>query len=138
MGEFCQDTGVYPYSFTISVLGFLMTTESQDLSLMSHPKDGAIMPTPFPFPHILKIKRHSFCTPVSLIPLPIIGVPFKRISMDLIGPLPKSTQGHEYMLVIMDYATKCPKAVPLQKATSCNIAKELMLLFSHVGIHMTS
>ncbi len=24
-----------------SVMGFLMTTESQDLGLMSHPKDGA-------------------------------------------------------------------------------------------------
>lgn len=58
--------------------------------------------------------------------------------MDLIGPLPKSTQGHKYMLVIVHYVTMYPKAVPLRKATSRNIAKELMLLFSHVGIHITS
>ncbi len=38
--EFCQDTGVTPLLFTMSVMGFLMTTESQDLSLTSHPKDG--------------------------------------------------------------------------------------------------
>ncbi len=38
--EFGQDTGVTPYSFTRSALGFLMTTESQDLGLTSHPKDG--------------------------------------------------------------------------------------------------
>ncbi len=39
--EFGQDTGVTPYSFTRSAMGFLMTTESQDLGLTSHPKDGA-------------------------------------------------------------------------------------------------
>ncbi len=33
--------GLYPYSFSKDILGFLMTTESQDLSLSSHLKDGA-------------------------------------------------------------------------------------------------
>ncbi len=37
-GEFGQDTGVTPLLFTRSAIGFLMTTESQDLSLTSHPK----------------------------------------------------------------------------------------------------
>ncbi len=40
-GEFGQDTGVTPLHFTRSAMGFLMTTESQDLGLTSHPKDGA-------------------------------------------------------------------------------------------------
>ncbi len=39
--EFGQDTGVTPLLFTRSVMGFLMTTESQDLGLTSHLKDGA-------------------------------------------------------------------------------------------------
>ncbi len=39
--EFGQDTGVTLLLFTRSAMGFLMTTESQDLSLTSHPKDGA-------------------------------------------------------------------------------------------------
>ncbi len=38
--EFGQDTRVTPLLFTRSAMGFLMTTESQDLGLMSHPKDG--------------------------------------------------------------------------------------------------
>ncbi len=38
-GEFGQDTGVTPLLFTRSAMGFLMTTESQDLGLTSHPKD---------------------------------------------------------------------------------------------------
>ncbi len=33
---------LHPYSFSKDILGFLMTTESHDLSLMSHPKDGEI------------------------------------------------------------------------------------------------
>ncbi len=36
--EFGQDTGVTPLLFMRSAMGFLMTTESQDLDLTSHPK----------------------------------------------------------------------------------------------------
>ncbi len=39
--EIGQDTGVTPLLFTRNAMGFLMTTESQDLGLTSHPKDGA-------------------------------------------------------------------------------------------------
>ncbi len=39
-GEFGQDTGVIPLLFTRSAMRFLMTTESQELGLTSHPKDG--------------------------------------------------------------------------------------------------
>ncbi len=36
---FGQDTGVTPLLFKRSSMGFVMTTESQDLGLTSHPKD---------------------------------------------------------------------------------------------------
>ncbi|XP_053095656.1 uncharacterized protein K02A2.6-like [Pangasianodon hypophthalmus] len=72
--------------------------------------------------------------PVLLIPLPIIIIPFERIGMDLVGLLPKSARGQEYILVIVDYAILYPEAVLLQKATSWNTACELLLLFSRVGI----
>ncbi len=35
--------GLHPYSFSKDILGFLMTTESQDRSLTSHAKDGAFL-----------------------------------------------------------------------------------------------
>ncbi len=41
MDEYGQDAGVTPNFFSKDILGFLMTTESQDLGLTSHPKDGA-------------------------------------------------------------------------------------------------
>ncbi len=72
--------------------------------------------------------------PSPLIPLPILEVPFERIGMDLVGPLPKSARGHEHILVIVDYATRYPEAIPLRKATSKAIAQGLFLLCSRVGI----
>ncbi len=38
-----QDTGVTTLLFMRSAMGFLMITESQDLGLTSHPKDGAFL-----------------------------------------------------------------------------------------------
>ena len=69
-----------------------------------------------------------------LIPLPIIDVPFSRIGMDVVGPLPKSGRGHKYILVIVDYATRYPEAIPLRAATAKAVAHELLTLFSRVGI----
>ncbi|XP_075939166.1 uncharacterized protein LOC142940136 [Anarhichas minor] len=69
-----------------------------------------------------------------LIPLPIIDVPFSRIAMDLVGPLAKSARGHQYILVILDYATRYPEAIPLRNMTTKRIARELIYLFSRVGI----
>lgn len=54
--------------------------------------------------------------------------------MDLVEPLPKSTRGHEYILVIVNYTTRYPEAILLWKATSNNIAYELMALFSWISI----
>lgn len=55
---------------------------------------------------------------VPLIPLPIITVPFKRIGMDLLRPLPKSDQCHKYILVIMDYISRYLDLTPVWKTTS--------------------
>ena len=41
-----------------------------------------------------------------LIPPPIVDDPFKRIAMDIVGPLPRSRSGNRYVLVICDYATR--------------------------------
>ena len=69
-----------------------------------------------------------------LIPMPIIETPFERIALDIVGPLPKTSRGHRYLLVILDYATRYPEALPLRAATSKAVARELTLLFSRVGL----
>ena len=69
-----------------------------------------------------------------MILLPVMGEPFERIAMDIIGPLPKTRQGHRYVLVVCDYATRYPEAIPLKKFTAPAIAEELIGLFSQHGV----
>ena len=69
-----------------------------------------------------------------LIPLPIIEEPFQRIAMDIVGPLPRSYNGNKYVLVICDYATRYPEAIPLRSIDAEHIAEELIKMFSRVGI----
>lgn len=69
-----------------------------------------------------------------LLPLPVISVPFQRIAMDIVGPLEKSSAGHQYILVVSDYATRYPEAVPLRSTTTPKIINALIQLFSRVGI----
>ena len=66
--------------------------------------------------------------------MPIIETQFDRIALDIVGPLPKTSRGHRYILVLVDYATRYPEALPLRAATAKAVAKELLLLFSRVGI----
>ena len=66
--------------------------------------------------------------------MPIIDTPFDRIALDIVGPLPKTSRGHRYILVLVDYATRYPEALSLRAATAKAVARELMLLFSRMGI----
>ena len=69
-----------------------------------------------------------------MIPLPVIGEPFQRIAMDIVGPLLRSRQGHRYILIICDYATRYPEAFPLKTIDAPHVAEELMKFFSQVGV----
>ena len=69
-----------------------------------------------------------------MIPLPIIHEPFQRIAMDVVGPLPKTGQGHRYILVVCDYSTRYPEAFPLKRFTATAVAEQLVELFSRHGI----
>ena len=66
--------------------------------------------------------------------MPLIELPFQRIAMDVVGPLPRSRLGNKYILTICDYATRYPEAIALPSTEASRIAKELVSLFSRVGI----
>ncbi|KAG1956974.1 gag-pol fusion protein [Pimephales promelas] len=66
-------------------------------------------------------------------PLPVIGIPFEQLGMDVVGPLERSKTGNRYMLVINDYATRYPEVFPLKKVTAKNVALCLVQLFARVG-----
>jgi hypothetical protein len=42
-------------------------------------------------------------------PIPVSG-PFKRVGIDIFGPVPASKNGNRYMIVATDYLTKWPEA----------------------------
>ena len=66
--------------------------------------------------------------------MPLVELPFRRIAMDVVGPLPRSRSGNKYILTICDYATRYPEAIALPSTEASQIAKELVSLFSRVGI----
>ena len=69
-----------------------------------------------------------------MIPLPVVAEPFAKIAMDIVGPLPRSRSGNQYVLVVCDYGTRYPEAVPLRTVDAETVAEELMVIFSRVGI----
>ena len=69
-----------------------------------------------------------------LIPLPIMDEPFKRIAMDIVGPLPRSSSGKRYILVICDYATRYPEAIALRTIDTPMVAEELVKFFARMGV----
>eukprot|EP00731_Ephydatia_muelleri_P004053 Em0002g229a len=60
--------------------------------------------------------------------------PFSRIAMDIVGPLPRSRAGNKYILVICDYATRYPEAVPLKSIDAESVAEELIKVFARMGV----
>ena len=77
---------------------------------------------------------HSRVRRAPLQPLPVISEPFSRIAMDIVGPLPRSYWGNKYILVVCDYATRYPEAIPLKSIDAPHIAEELVTIFSRVGV----
>ncbi|KAM9717937.1 uncharacterized protein ACNS7B_021418 isoform 1-T1 [Menidia menidia] len=67
-------------------------------------------------------------------PLPLMEVPFERVGMDLIGPFHRSARGYRFVLVLVDYATRYPEAVPLRTISAKSVAQALFQVISRVGI----
>ncbi|XP_022095014.1 uncharacterized protein LOC110981615 [Acanthaster planci] len=67
--------------------------------------------------------------------MPLIDTPFKRIAVDLVGPIhPVTDQGNRYILVVVDYATRYPEAVALPRIESERVAEALLEVYSRLGI----
>ena len=69
-----------------------------------------------------------------MMPLPVIGEPFRRIAMDIVGPLPRTRRRHRFILVLSDYATRYPEATPLRTTSASNKAGALIDIFTRHGI----
>ena len=80
-------------------------------------------------------KAKSTSTPrAPLQSLQIIETPFKRLAMDVFGPLKRTKRGNKYVLVIMDYATKWPEAFPLWNVEATTVVDCLLEVTARTGI----
>ena len=70
--------------------------------------------------------------PVPMINTPI-GRPWEMLGVDILKVL-ISCQGNSYLLVIQDYFTKWPIAIPLQDQTAASVVRALTDTFSIYGI----
>ena len=50
--------------------------------------------------------------------------------MDVVGPLPKTSSGNKYVLVICDYVTRYPEAIPMKSVDAETVAEELVKVFA--------
>lgn len=55
----------------------------------------------------------------------VISRPFELLCADLVGPLPKSTSGFQYILVVADCFSKFPLLFPLRTATAISVCKAI-------------
>ena len=68
--------------------------------------------------------------PLTTIP---IGQPWEMVAVDILQ-LPMSTQHNKYLLVVQDYFTKWPEAIPIPDQTANRITQELVQVFSRFGL----
>lgn len=64
---------------------------------------------------------------------PLIEIPFSRVAVDIVGPLPASSRGFRYIFTLVDYATRYPEAIPLRRIETEDVAEAMMAIFSRVG-----
>ncbi|GFW28844.1 retrovirus-related Pol polyprotein from transposon 412 [Trichonephila clavipes] len=55
-----------------------------------------------------------------------VGAPFELIAFDILGPLPRSSDGNKNILVVMDYFTKWPEAYPIPDQEASTVAEVLV------------
>ena len=71
---------------------------------------------------------------VPILKMPLLDTPFKRVAVDLIGPIfPSSEKGYRYILSMADYATRYPDAVLLKNIDTETVAEALLDMYSRLG-----
>ena len=64
-----------------------------------------------------------------------VGAPLERVAVDVLGPLPTSSSGNKYILILGDYFTKWVEAYPLENQQAVTVAEVIVKeLISRFGV----
>ena len=69
-----------------------------------------------------------------LVPMPIVGVPFRKVAIDMVAPPPRTKRGNKYVLVLVGYATRYPEAAAVPTLEAVRVAEELVNISSRTGL----
>ena len=86
--------------------------------------------------HICQVvgKVNKPIPPAPLAPIPVVSVPFYKVIVDCVGPLPRSKKGNQYLLTIMCSMTRYPEAIPLRNIKSKSVVQALLKFFTYFGV----
>ena len=70
-------------------------------------------------------------------PIKVVHNPFEYIVIDIVGPLPKTKGGSQYMLTIMCQTSRFPEAIALKNTRAKTIVKALVKFFTYFGFPKT-
>lgn len=74
-------------------------------------------------------------TKVPLGKMPLIHEPFKRVAVDLVGPIQTATdRGNRYILTLVDVTSRYPETVALKGIEAEKVAEALVEIFCRLGI----
>ena len=80
-----------------------------------------------------KTKRAEHFSDTLLQPI-LASKPFEIWGIDFVGPLPRTARGMQYILVLTDYFSKWPEAIPTRDQTAETVVKKLVELFARFGV----
>ena len=66
-------------------------------------------------------------------PLPCAGVPFQKVALDIVGPLPRTKHENKYLFTTMCYRTNFPEAIPLKRVETKAVVDAMCEVFFVMG-----
>ena len=79
-------------------------------------------------------KPNETIPPYPLQPIKVPCEPFSKLIIDIVGPLPKTKKGNQYILTTLCPTTRYPDAFPLKNISAKVVANTLTNMFTTFGI----